>query len=106
MKKILIVVHQETSDPGLVGQLLRENGYDLDIRCPAIGHSLPSTMESYSGTIVFGGPMSANDDNTLPFIRTELDWIPIALESEKPYLGICLGAQMLARVLGGKVTSP
>lgn len=104
MKKILIVVHQETSDPGLVGQLLRENGYDLDIRCPAIGHSLPSTMESYSGTIVFGGPMSANDDNTLPFIRTELDWIPIALESEKPYLGICLGAQMLARVLGGKVT--
>ncbi|PSB16870.1 glutamine amidotransferase [filamentous cyanobacterium CCP1] len=103
VKRILVIVHQETSDPGLVGQLLRESGYTLDLRCPAIGHSLPTTMEGYAGAIVLGGPMSANDDDTLPFIRTELDWIPIALESGKPYLGICLGAQLLARVLGGRI---
>ena len=47
--------------------------------------------------------MSANDDNTLPYIRAELDWIEMAIASDKPYLGICLGAQMLARVLGAKV---
>jgi GMP synthase (glutamine-hydrolysing) len=47
--------------------------------------------------------MSANDRETLPFIGTELDWIPVALESGKPYLGICLGAQLLARVLGATV---
>jgi GMP synthase (glutamine-hydrolysing) len=103
VKQILIVAHQETSDPGLVGQVLRESGYTLDLRCPAIGHSLPVTMEGYAGAIVFGGPMSANDDDTLPFIRAELEWIPIVLESGKPYLGICLGAQLLARVLGGQV---
>ncbi|WP_416675520.1 glutamine amidotransferase-related protein [Egbenema bharatensis] len=103
MKRILVIVHQETSDPGLVGWMLREQGYTLDLRCPAIGHALPTTMEGYAGAIVFGGPMSANDDQTMPFIRTELDWIPIALESGKPYLGICLGAQLLARVLGGEV---
>lgn len=103
MKQVLIIVHQATSTPGLIGQVLREQGYQLDIRCPGIGHALPDTLDHHCATIVFGGPMSANDDQTLPFIRTELDWIPTALESGKPYLGICLGAQLLARVLGAKV---
>lgn len=103
MEKILVVVHQETSDPGLVGQVLRKMGYELDVCCPAIGGVLPKTMNHHAGAVVFGGPMSANDDETLPFIRNELDWISIALDSGKPYLGICLGAQMLARVLGAKV---
>lgn len=102
MKSILIVVHQETSDPGLVGQLLRKAGYRLDVCCPAIGQSLPD-IARYDGAIVFGGPMSANDDPSLAFIRSELDWIPTVLKAQKPYLGICLGAQLLARVLGARV---
>lgn len=100
---VLVVVHQETSSPGLVGELLRRAGYHLDLKCPAIGHDLPSSLDAYDAAIVFGGPMSANDDTTLPFIRQELDWIGTLLESGKPYLGICLGAQLLARVLGAKV---
>ncbi|HEY9763144.1 MAG TPA: glutamine amidotransferase [Trichocoleus sp.] len=103
MRQILVVVHQETSDPGLVGQLLQELGYTLDLRCPAIGQALPHNLAPYSGVIVMGGPMSANDDQHLPFIRDELAWIPTVLSSETPYLGICLGAQMLARVLGSRV---
>lgn len=47
--------------------------------------------------------MSANDDTRLPFIRAELDWIPQVLAAGKPLLGICLGAQLLARVLGARV---
>ncbi|WP_309229540.1 glutamine amidotransferase [Oscillatoria sp. FACHB-1407] len=104
MKNILVIVHQATSDPGLVGQLLRSHGYTLDIRCPNLGHDLPTTMNHHEAAVVFGGPMSANDSETLPFIRTELDWIETALESGKPYLGICLGAQLLARVLGATVS--
>ena len=107
MKKVLVIVHQETSSPGLVGQLLQEQGYMLDIRCPAIGTPLPDPKteyaDHYAGAVVFGGPMSANDDQTLPFIQEELDWISIAIESGKPYLGICLGAQLLARALGATV---
>jgi GMP synthase (glutamine-hydrolysing) len=103
MKQILIIIHQDTSTPGLVGQVLQEAGYGLDIRRPFLGQELPSTMEHHDAAIIFGGPMSANDDETLPFIQTELNWIPIALESSKPFLGICLGAQMLARVLGARV---
>lgn len=104
MTKVLIVVHQNTSTPGLIGQLLTQKGLHLDIRCPAMGDALPSTLEHHIGAIVFGGPMSANDDTTLPFIRQELDWIEqTVLDSDRPYLGICLGGQLLARVLGSTV---
>lgn len=105
MSPILIIVHQETSNPGLVGEKLRSRGYQLDIRCPALGDSLPSTMAQHDAAIIFGGPMSANDDDVYPFIRAELDWLPIVLTSPKPYLGICLGAQLLARVLGAEVSA-
>lgn len=103
MSQILVVVHQETSNPGLVGEKLRSRGYGLDIRCPALGDALPTTMAHHTGVVIFGGPMSANDGDTLPFIHAEIDWIAIALASNKPYLGICLGAQLLAKVLGADI---
>jgi GMP synthase (glutamine-hydrolysing) len=60
-------------------------------------------MDDYAGAVVFGGPMSVNDDGKLPGIRAQLDWIPTALASGRPFLGICLGAQLLARALGATV---
>ncbi|WP_339383342.1 glutamine amidotransferase-related protein [Oculatella sp. LEGE 06141] len=102
-QQILLIVHQEHSSPGLVGQLLQTRGYTLDIRRPCLGDALPDTMDAHAAAIIFGGPMSANDSETLPFIRAELDWVPVSVESGKPFLGICLGAQLLARSLGATV---
>lgn len=101
--KILAVVHQKTSTPGHLGHLLQHQGYSLDLRCPALDQPLPASLQSYRGVVVFGGPMSANDDASLPFIRTELEWIQQVLAAGTPFLGICLGAQLLARVLGAQV---
>lgn len=98
---VLIVLHQENSTPGRVGNFLRKRGIPLDIRRPALGDPLPGTLAQHSGAIIFGGPQSANDD--LDFIKREIDWISVPLKENKPYLGICLGGQMLARHLGGRV---
>ena len=101
--QILIVVHQETSTPGRVGEMLVERGYELDRRCPCTGDPLPREVEAYAACVVFGGPQSANDDHD-PGIRAELDWLERrVLPSDLPLLGICLGAQEMARVLGAEV---
>jgi len=100
--QILLVVHQETSNPGRVARQLRARGYELDIRRPSGGDTLPKTMDRHAGAVIFGGPVSANDDHH-DYIRQEIDWISVALDSGKPFLGICLGAQMMVRNLGGKV---
>ena len=98
---ILIVLHQETSTPGRIGHALRQRGYPLDVRRPRFGDPLPETMVGHAGAITFGGPMSAND--TTDFIRREIDWLSVPLKEKKPFLGICLGAQMLAHHLGSRV---
>ena len=99
--KILTVLHQETSSAGRVGQMLLASGFDLDIRRPPLGDALPDTLENHAGAVVFGGPMSANDPDE--FVRRETDWLGVPLKENKPFLGICLGAQMLVNHLGGRV---
>lgn len=101
---ILMIVHQESSDPGRIGDKLRGRGFKLDIRRPCLGQELPEQPQDYAGCVVFGGPMSANDDH-LDFIRAEIAYIPKVIASGTPYLGVCLGAQLLARA-GGATVAP
>lgn len=101
VKQVLVVLHQETSSPGRVGQYLVERGFHLDIRRPPLGDTLPDTLEHHAGAVVFGGPMSANDPEE--YVKRETDWLGIPLSEDKPLLGICLGAQMLVNHLGGRV---
>jgi GMP synthase (glutamine-hydrolysing) len=101
LKPVLIVVHQEHSSPGRVGQVLAKRGYPLDIRRPRFGDPLPATMDEHAGVVIFGGPQSANDSDE--FLKRETDFIGVPLREDKPFLGICLGAQMMARHLGARV---
>jgi GMP synthase (glutamine-hydrolysing) len=96
-----MVLHQEHSTPGRLGRLLKDRGHALDLRRPRFGDPLPTTLAQHAGAVVFGGPMSANDEEE--YIRLEIDWLGVALREEKPLLGLCLGAQMLARHLGARV---
>ena len=99
--RILIVLHQEMSTPGKMGQMLVAKGFALDIRRPRFGDPLPDTMADHAGAVIFGGPMSANDPDD--FVRQEIDWIDVPLREGAPFLGVCLGAQMLVKQLGGSV---
>jgi GMP synthase (glutamine-hydrolysing) len=101
MRPILIVLHQEHSTPGRVGHRLVARGHTLDIRRPRFGDPLPETLAGHAGAIVFGGPMSVNDPDD--YVKAETDWIAVPLKEGAPFLGLCLGAQMLAVHLGAKV---
>ena len=102
-RRVLTIVHQEDSTWGKVGEFLLERGFELDRCCPCFGGELPASLDEYSACVVFGGPQSANDDDD-PGIRGELDWLErTALPADIPLLGICLGAQQIARVLGASV---
>ena len=104
-RQVLIVVHQKASNPGRIGEFLVERGYTLEHCCPNLGDPLPQDLAGYAAVVVFGGPQSANDDH-LPGIRAELDWLEArAVPSGCPLLGICLGAQEIARaVYPGRTT--
>lgn len=105
LRPILVILHQAQSTPGHIGQTLSRHGHALDIRRPRFGESLPPTLTDHDGLVIFGGPMSANDPDD--YIKQETDYIGVALKEEKPFLGVCLGAQLMARHLGKKVfTSP
>lgn len=100
-RPVLVILHQATSTPGRVGQMLTARGVKLDIRRPALGDALPDSTRDYGGCVIFGGPMSANDTDA--FIKREIDFINVPLRDETPFLGICLGGQMLAKTIGGTV---
>ena len=100
-RPILIVLHQEHSTPGRVGLRLMARGFPLDVRRPRFGQALPDTLDGHAGAIIFGGPMSANDNDE--YIGRETEWIGVPLAEGAPFLGLCLGAQMLARHLGAAV---
>ncbi|MEO1650885.1 MAG: glutamine amidotransferase, partial [Pseudomonadota bacterium] len=81
---------------------LQLQGHPLDIRRPRFGDPLPKTMADYDGSVIFGGPMSANDPDD--YVKAETNWIGVSLREQAPFLGVCLGGQMLARHLGAAVS--
>jgi len=100
-RTVLAVLHQAHSTTGRIGRLLKALGYSIDVRRPALGDPLPDSLARHAGVMVFGGPMCAND--THDWLQRELDWLGVPLREEKPFLGICLGAQLMARRLGARV---
>ena len=98
MKKVLYVLHQKTSVAGDIGNKFRERGFSEEILRPPLGDTLPQDLTEYSAIVIFGGPMSVNDNEK--FIKDEIRWMKKVIDSKIPFLGICLGAQILAKYLG------
>lgn len=101
MKKALFVLHQKTSEAGDIGKKLIKRGFIFDYVRPPLGEELPKSVKQYNLIVVFGGPMSVNDEED--FLKKEISWIGEILNTNVPFLGICLGAQLIAKYLGCKV---
>jgi GMP synthase (glutamine-hydrolysing) len=101
--RILVVQNSRTAPPGLLGEYLVEFGAGLVTVTPPEGDALPADAEGFDGVVVLGGPQSAADDGTSPYIPRLLDLMRSFAGADKPILGICLGAQLLARAHGERV---
>jgi GMP synthase (glutamine-hydrolysing) len=102
--RLLVVVPSDTDPPANLGRWLRDAGCELDERHSDVGDPLPDTLEGYDGLVVLGGPQSALDDEaTSPELVGARVLLRQALDADVPTLAICLGAQLLAQVGGGRV---
>ena len=101
MKTALFILHQKTSEAGNIENKLKKRGFTFDIVRPSLGEELPNNLNKYSAIVVFGGPMSVNDQDE--YMKKEILWIGEVLKTNIPFLGICLGAQLLAKYLGCKL---
>jgi GMP synthase-like glutamine amidotransferase len=95
--------HVPFEDIGSLAQEIATKGHSLSTTHWYKGDSAPA-LDSFDVLIVMGGPMGVYDDDIYPWLTAEKELIAKAIAADKKVLGICLGAQLIAYVLGAKVT--
>lgn len=103
MKKVLVITHDESEGPGTLGEFLKGCGVGIKTVNLYGGEKLPANTRRFDAVITMGGPMGVHDEDQYPFLRKEAEFLERAIGSNVPILGICLGAQMIARVCGAGV---
>ena len=104
MKKLLVLKNIEREGPGLFLKLAKEKGFLPEIYNLSLGEKLPEAKKD-DLILIMGGPMSVRDiDNKKYFwLREETDFLKKAIENQISIIGVCLGAQLLAHILGGGI---
>jgi GMP synthase (glutamine-hydrolysing) len=99
----LVLRHTQTEGVGLLGNALRERGIQHRALDLGRGEPVPKEVRGVGGLITLGGPMGAYELDKFPFLRAESALIEKAIAAGRPVLGVCLGAQLIAQVLGARV---
>ncbi len=97
-----VIQHVASEGPGLLGVLAGQRGLELDVRRTDLGEALPDAA-SLVALVVLGGPMAVYEAVDHPHLIAEQHLLEAAVSRGVPVLGICLGAQLLAAALGGRV---
>jgi GMP synthase (glutamine-hydrolysing) len=101
---ILVIMHVESEGPGSLGSFLESAGASLSQVRLFEGDSLPEDTAGLDAVISMGGPMNVYEEDAYPFLRDETNFLGRAINADVPVLGICLGAQMIAKAAGARVT--
>lgn len=100
---VLVLRHETCSSLGLLGRLLEQQGISIQYLNTAQGEVLAKPLSDYSHIVILGGAISAYEEEQYPFLKYEFKLVEKAIAQQIPTLGICLGSQILAHVLGGTV---
>ena len=102
--EIIVLQHAECEALGTIEDALRVKGLRTRFVRPFAGEPISDNIHDAKGLIVMGGPMGVYEQERYPYLRDELRLIERAATTNKPVLGVCLGSQLLAHALGGKVS--
>ncbi len=100
---IVVFEHHAMETSARLGQVLRDHGHKLRTIRLYAGDAIPPDLDNVDGIVSMGGPMDIDQAEAYPWIDQEAAYIKQAHEAGLPIVGICLGAQIIAHALGGKV---
>src|SRR5207248_43490 len=105
MSRAVILQHVPFEGPGRIIPSFRDFGIPCEVRHLYRGDEVPSDLDELRVLVVLGGPMGATDVGSAqyPFLGKELELLKRMIAADRPVLGICLGAQLLAHAAGAKV---
>jgi GMP synthase-like glutamine amidotransferase len=102
MSRALVITHTPAESPGTLSEWLPAAGVELDVVAPWDGDALPDRVDT-DALVVMGGPQQAYDDASASWLRQTKELMRAATRDGLPVLGICLGGQLLAEAMGGRV---
>lgn len=100
--RIHVLQHVEFEGPAAIEDWARRSGHTITRSRLDKDEPLPDPA-AFDFLVIMGGPMSVNDEHQHPWLKEEKAFVRKAMESERPILGVCLGAQMIASAMGARV---
>jgi GMP synthase-like glutamine amidotransferase len=98
----VVLQHVAWEGPGIIAREANSRGLDVEIRRLDLEDEIPD-VDHVDGLVVMGGPFGAYEEDAYPFVAKECSLLAAVVHRGSPVLGVCLGAQLLAQALGGKV---
>lgn len=100
--RVHFLQHAKCNGPGNIRQPLISRNHTLTSTCLYLDAPLPS-IQDFDWLIILGGDIGVHDEETFSWLKREKTFIREAIQADKRILGICLGAQLIAHVLGAAV---
>lgn len=100
---ILFIKHINIEGPETLGEFFKCRGHEIKMIELGADELLPDNLNNIKAVISLGGPMNVYEEDKCPFLKEEVQFIQKIVSEEVPFLGVCLGSQLLAKACGAKV---